>query len=53
MSNELVKHETTSIAAANRSMPSGKEMAEFVETAKMLAMCPYYQKLGPHGILAI
>jgi hypothetical protein len=53
MSNELVKQETTSIAAANRSMPSGKEMAEFVETAKMLAMCPYYQKLGPHGILAI
>jgi hypothetical protein len=34
-------------------MPSGKEMMEFVETAKMLAMCPYYQKLGPHGILAI
>ncbi len=53
MSNEMVKHETTSIAAANRSMPSGKEMMEFVETAKMLAMCPYYQKLGPHGILAI
>lgn len=53
MSNELAKYETTSIASANRSMPSGKELAEFMETAKMLAMCPYYQKLGPHGILSI
>jgi hypothetical protein len=32
---------------------SGKELNEVVETCKMLATAPYYQKMGPGGILAI
>ena len=35
------------------SSPQGKELQEFVETAKILATCPYYQKLGAGGVLAI
>lgn len=35
------------------NVPSGNELQEFVETAKMLSSCPYYQKMGPGGILAI
>lgn len=37
----------------NRGVPSGKELMEIVETTKLLATCPYYQKLGGGGVLAI
>jgi hypothetical protein len=32
---------------------SGKELNEVVETCKILSTAPYYQKMGPGGILAI
>lgn len=51
MSNEIVKHQTQSVSC--KSMPSEKELIGFLEIAKTLSACPYYQKLGPHGILAI
>lgn len=34
-------------------LPKGPELQEFIETAKLLGTCPYYQKIGPGGILAI
>ena len=35
------------------SMPMGQEMDQIVSVCKVLATCPYYQKLGPGGVLAI
>lgn len=51
MTNDIVIHAKT--MEKNLSIPSGKELAEIVETTKLLATCPYYQKMGPGGILAI
>lgn len=55
--NDLVKFEKHAIQEnaynPNRMVPSGKELMEVMETTKLLANCQYYQKLGPHGILAI
>ncbi len=41
---------------ANRnsfSIPAGQEMDQIISVCKVLATCPYYQKLGPGGVLAI
>lgn len=35
------------------SMPIGQEMDQIMGVCKVLATCPYYQKLGPGGVLAI
>jgi hypothetical protein len=35
------------------AMPVGQEMDQIVAVCKVLATCPYYQKLGPGGVLAI
>ena len=35
------------------SMPVGQEMDQIISICKVLATCPYYQKLGPGGVLAI
>lgn len=35
------------------SMPVGQEMDQIISVCKVLATCPYYQKLGPGGVLAI
>ena len=35
------------------NVPSGQELHDFVETAKLLSTCQYYQKMGPGGVLAI
>ncbi len=33
--------------------PTQKEMEEMINITKVLATCPYYQKLGPGGVLTI
>lgn len=35
------------------AMPVGQEMDQIISVCKVLATCPYYQKLGPGGVLAI
>ena len=35
------------------SIPIGQEMDQIISVCKVLATCPYYQKLGPGGVLAI
>ncbi len=35
------------------AMPIGQEMDQIISVCKVLATCPYYQKLGPGGVLAI
>jgi hypothetical protein len=35
------------------SIPVGQEMDQIISVCKVLATCPYYQKLGPGGVLAI
>ena len=35
------------------AMPLGQEMDQILSVCKILATCPYYQKLGPGGVLAI
>lgn len=35
------------------AMPAGQEMDQIISVCKVLATCPYYQKLGPGGVLAI
>lgn len=35
------------------SMPSPQEMHHLIEFCKVMAMAPFYQKLGPGGIMAI
>lgn len=54
MTTAIIKHESAhDLVNSDRMIPSGKELMEIVETTKLLSNCPYYQKLGPHGILAI
>jgi hypothetical protein len=35
------------------AMPVGQEMDQIISVCKVLATCPYYQKLGQGGVLAI
>ncbi len=35
------------------TIPAGQEMDQIISVCKVLATCPYYQKLGPGGVLAI
>jgi hypothetical protein len=36
-----------------KSCPSGRELTEIIEITKTLGNCPYYQKMGAAGVLAI
>jgi hypothetical protein len=37
----------------SKNAPCGKELDQVVETCKLLAQSPYYNKMGPGGVLAI
>jgi hypothetical protein len=56
MSNEVAKIEPKVLSEMRKNvmtMPEAGELIQFTETAKLLSTCPYYQKLGPGGVLAI
>lgn len=50
MSTELVKQE---VPRNVQSMPHGQELTQLLELSKTLSSCPFYQKMGAGGVLAI
>jgi len=54
MNNTPVQYQNQAPAQRNiLSMPIGQELAQLVEISKTLASCPFYQKIGAGGVLAV
>lgn len=52
-SNTLTKQLNQVPAKLFFSMPSSQEMQQLIEFCKVMASAPFYQKLGPGGVMAI
>jgi hypothetical protein len=53
MTLAIKDHANNQIEKSKALYPEGKELEQLVQTTKVLSTCPYYQKLGPGGVLAI